>query len=51
MKPLKLTQSTGGNRGGEYKDSQGIQQTCCGKIISNGTSSMENNFFVGDSKW
>jgi hypothetical protein len=35
----------------EGKDSQGIQQTCCEKIVSGGRSSMENDFAVGDSKW
>jgi hypothetical protein len=49
--PWKPTQSFGGNREGEGKDSQGIQQTCNGKIISSGRSSMENDFTVGDSKW
>jgi hypothetical protein len=33
------------------KDSQGIQQTCCGKIISSGRSSVENDFAVRKSKW
>jgi hypothetical protein len=46
-----MTQSIGGNREGEGKDSKGIQQTCCGKIMSSGRSSMENDFAVGDLKW
>jgi hypothetical protein len=44
-------ESIGGNREGEGKDSHGIQQMCCEKIISSGRSSMENDFAVGESKW
>jgi hypothetical protein len=50
MKPLKA-QSIGGNREGEGKDSQGIQQMCCGKMVSSGRSSMENDFVVRKLKW
>jgi hypothetical protein len=44
------TQSIGGSRG-VGKDRQGIQQMCCGKIISSGRSSMENDFAIRTSKW
>jgi Mg/Co/Ni transporter MgtE len=35
----------------KVKIAKAYKQTCRGKIVSSGRSSMENDFTIGDSKW